>query len=108
MRKRIWKVMQRLDLFTSHEQTCVIKQMHAYLQLEIILNIQQSLNNNEKHFSTKEQTHYFNFSQHMTFRKKSDSLNAMETKLLPLEAAKQPDTDKTGDNFIFSLELADI
>ena len=80
------------------------------MQLEIILNIQQSLNNNEKHFSTKEQTHYFNFSQHITFRKKSDSLNAMETKLLPLEAANQPDTDtdKTGDNFIFSLELADI
>ena len=39
---------------------------------------------------------------------KSDSLNAVETKLLPLEAVKQPDTDKTGDNFIFSLELADI
>ena len=41
---------------------------------------------------------------------KSDSLNAVETKLLPLEAANQPDTDtdKTGDNFIFSLELADI
>ena len=70
MRKRIRKVMQRLDLFTSHEQTCVIKQMHAYLQLEIILNIQQSPNNNEKHFSTEEQTHYFNFSQHMTFRGK--------------------------------------